>query len=46
MRSSGGFALNVITKALSSPIKDQADVPDQNYSPLNVQSVAMPIVLL
>lgn len=46
MRSKEGFALNVITKALNSPIKDQGDVPDPNYSLLNVWNVATPIALL
>lgn len=46
MQSNEGFALNVIKKALNSPIKDQVDAPDPNYSLLNAWNVATPIALL
>jgi hypothetical protein len=46
MQSNEGFALNVIKKALNSQIKDQVDVPDPNYSLLNVWNVDIPIALL
>lgn len=46
MRSNEVFVPNVIKKALNSQIKDQADVPDQNYSLLNVWNVAISIALL
>lgn len=46
MLSNGDFVLNVSKKVLNLQTKDQVDVLAQNYSLLNVWSVAIPIVLL
>lgn len=46
MQSNEGFALNVIKKALNSPIKDQVDALAPNYFLLNVWNAVTPIALL